>query len=557
MLSKRFTVRKSTSNTSFVSVKEFICITIVLIPIIGSIVPRKDEPFRWHEFGLSIKFHNRHIFISIYEIFISSSQKQLNFMQIVIVTSFFSRNMLILLLASVCFSGLSPEEKEYYSSLPDAAYIYYLGEVSDEYISYYEEAKNRIINCDFTQDDYDDPEEFEWGMDWCRTVKTKIKSFIFSTNGNLNSKLGEVSNDVDYLFIRFAEPPPEKIDFTKLKTKKNVGVYTSLSLAKTLSGKDILRSILMSQHEQFIKHSDTTPANIKRLIKHDQKANRKAKEGYGFNLKISGSMKDKVGFLTFYGGYDWTVTFVDSKCDCQCLYFRDSVSEAENSKGIACDILYLFGSYFDKVQLSKLEVKQFSVYTYFRSISDSKCVLEYGQDSLNAYVSNKDEPEFSIPYSYSTESFGLVLESFKDDLIIEIKKGDNVPTDKALHALNLSLFVEIYENNPIVQEGGPARAKITQSGWGESDPKPQIVLTYNSDNVEVDKTSIDNFDVSVEKPQPRPDSSQSEPKDGLSPGAIAGIVIACIVVVAAIVAVVVYFVFFRNKGHDSSKEGEK
>lgn len=376
---------------------------------------------------------------------------------------------------------------------------------------------------------------------FCKTFYDAFQGYYFSNGNDLDKKLSKIPKKCDFLFYIGVYAGSKAIDFNNLKSQMSVFVLNIGGSIDDYKSPEFIRKSLSKLMKKMNKVSfdGSKTSTIKLAQSFKDKRDKNIKSSY---TNIVGSIAKKVSFLTIT--YQ-DVNFVDSACNCNSL-FLSGAGLASSSKGIESEFLLTDkDTYNDYLKNTDIHVKQFAIVHLYQTVTYR---ISYTSTGWNAYYVTSNNLDSGYRYNLATVKY-----SFADGFSL-IVSGGRVDVHAEDTTLSSYQLVNVTAGEIEFNLGGmleKEKFQITSTNWDDTKSKPHLIVTYDKDTMELDKTGckldVDEQGLYEYKPK----------KGGLSAGAIAGIVIACIVVVAAIVGVAVFLVLRKKKqsGEKSSNEG--
>lgn len=370
----------------------------------------------------------------------------------------------------------------------------------------------------------------------------------YSPGPNINSAISNVDKTTEVLMIQGTNIG--EVDLSNLKSQ--MLVYITSYGGSTKISKKCYKDYVVELYKKMKKVSfDGSPKSFIRLINSNENKHIKEKE----ITLINGGIKDKVAFLCLDS---LNVRFTGSDLNIHSLYLKDSLID-EDSKKIKSNFLIISPDcYCDNSDVFSsanfIQVSQFSLIN--NDYYPRKYRIIYNQDSWSVNGgSDLNSPikcygsKISIPYK-NAGVFNLM--GYTNLVDIYLTEGVELDTYNGINITN-------YERIEIIKEYSRSLSEkevfeLTSTNWDsvDKDKCPKVTLIYdksvfqlNDENFSPLKTSEENLF-----------SYKPKNKKGLGPGAIAGIVIACVAVVAIIIVVVIIVIRKKKQAKDnSSKEG--
>lgn len=371
----------------------------------------------------------------------------------------------------------------------------------------------------------------------------------YSPGPNINSAISNVDKTTEVLMIQGNNIG--EVDLSNLKSQMLVYItsYGNSENALKKSYKNYVKELYKKMKK--VSFDGSTKSFIK-LINSYENMHIKEKE----TTLINGGIKDKVAFLCLK---NFNVKFTGSDLNIHSLYLDNTLID-EDSKKIKSNFLIISPYYYceNKYVFSNanlIQVGQFSLMNSGEFLNKYRIIFNQDSWSVNSGSDLKspikcyDGSIISIPYEYA-DVFNLIGYASQ----VDICRDEETELD-AYKGINITNFEEL----EIIKDYSKSLSekeefKLTSTNWDDVDKNiiPKVTLVYDKSVFELNAQEFTPLQYGEESLY----SYKPKGKKGLGPGAIAGIVIACVVVVAIIIVIVIIVIRKKKQAKDnSSKEG--
>lgn len=269
------------------------------------------------------------------------------------------------------------------------------------------------------------------------------------------------------------------------------------------------------------------------------------------SIQIVGGIKDKVSQLIVS---NCEVEILESNIDCHTVYFQ-GVTLIDNDYIVDADTFITSYVSFETLPADKYKYKTLLLVVGI-SIDGSKFRISYSQAAWKIQKTNGENSDIyddavDVPYT-KCKTFGIVIYTDYVDVY-------NIGEPSVYKALNLTFLQNAIPSistssstSPFSLTDEKKAIKVTATNWENTESKPKIYFTYNSDETTIDYSGFSDFDTEEVLVNNKKSGNGSDDKGSKFPTwAIAVIVVGAIVIIAIIIVIVVVVKKKQGVGNSS------